>query len=46
MEPFETYTSVLAVISAALLLVLSGLAKKELVWRRWGPPGMHLRRRR
>ena len=33
-EPFDTYTSVLAVITAALLLVTSGLAKKQLVWKR------------
>lgn len=33
-EPFDTYTSVLVVITAALLLVSSGLAKKQLVWKR------------
>ena len=33
MEVLETYTSALAVLSAALLLVAAGLAKKQLVWR-------------
>ena len=33
MEALETYTSALAVISAALLLVAAGLAKKQLVWK-------------
>ena len=32
MEALETYTSVLAMLSVALLLVLAGLAKKQLVW--------------
>jgi hypothetical protein len=34
MEALETYTSALAVLSAALLLVAAGLAKKQLVWKR------------
>jgi hypothetical protein len=34
MEALETYTSALAVLSAALLLVTAGLAKKQLVWKR------------
>lgn len=33
MEALETYTSVLAVLSAALLLVAAGLGKKQLVWK-------------
>ena len=33
MEALETYTSVLALLSAALLLVAAGLAKKQLVWK-------------
>jgi hypothetical protein len=33
MEALETYTSVLAVLSVALLLVAAGLAKKQLVWK-------------
>jgi hypothetical protein len=44
MEVLETYTSVLTVLSAALLLVASGLAKKQLVWKR--PRPVPLRRRR
>jgi hypothetical protein len=34
MEALDTYTSALAVLSAALLLVAAGLAKKQLVWVR------------
>jgi hypothetical protein len=34
MEALEVYTSALAVLSAALLLVSAGLAKKQLVWKR------------
>jgi hypothetical protein len=34
MEVPETYTSVLAVVSVALLLVAAGLSKKQLVWKR------------
>jgi len=34
MEALEIYTSALAVLSAALLLVAAGLAKKQLVWKR------------
>jgi len=34
MEVLETYTSVLAVLSGALLLVAAGLAKKQLAWKR------------
>ena len=33
MEALETYTSVLAVLSAGLLLVAGGMAKKQLVWK-------------
>jgi hypothetical protein len=33
MEALDTYTSVLAMLSVALLLVLAGLAKKQLVWK-------------
>jgi hypothetical protein len=44
MEALETYTSALAVLSAALLLVVAGLAKKQLVWRREKP--VFVRRRR
>ena len=44
MESLETYTSALAVLSAALLLVVAGLAKKQLVWKRLKPA--YARRRR
>lgn len=44
MEGFETYTSILAVLSVALLLVAAGLAKKQLVWK--ARPVRLLRRRR
>jgi hypothetical protein len=37
MEPYETYTSVLVALSIALLLIVSGLAKKQLVWKRPRP---------
>jgi hypothetical protein len=37
MEPYATYTSVLVALSIALLLVASGLAKKQLVWKRPRP---------
>jgi hypothetical protein len=45
MEALETYTSVLTVLSAALLLVTGGLAKKQLVWRRRIPVTVRPRRR-
>ena len=44
MEPYETYTSVLVALSVALLLIASGLAKKQLVWKR--PRPVRVRRRR
>ena len=34
MEPYATYTSALVALSIALLLVSSGLAKKQLEWKR------------
>jgi hypothetical protein len=43
MEALETYTSVLAMLSVALLLVIAGLAKKQLVWN---PKPVQLRCRR
>ena len=33
MEAVETATSVLTVLSVAMLLVVAGLAKKQLVWK-------------
>ena len=32
-EPVETYTSVLTILSVALLFVVAGLAKHQLVWK-------------
>jgi hypothetical protein len=43
MEALEAYTSVLALLSAALLLVDAGMAKKQLVWK--AKPGPMRRRR-
>jgi hypothetical protein len=44
MEALETYTSVLTVLSVALLLVAAGLATKQLVWK--ARPVLLRRRRR
>lgn len=46
MENIETYTSVLVVLSAAILLVTGGLAKKQLVWKRRTPVTVRRRRHR
>jgi hypothetical protein len=46
MEALELYTSVLAVFSAALLLIVAGLAKQQLVWKRAKPVPARRRRRR
>jgi hypothetical protein len=46
MEALETYTSTLAMLSAALLLVAAGLAKKQLVWKRVKPAPPRRRRER
>ena len=45
MEAVETYTSVLTVFSVALLLVVAGLAKKQLVWKAKRVPPRRRRRR-
>jgi hypothetical protein len=42
----EPYTSVLVVLSIALLLIASGLAKKQLVWKRPRPLPVRGRRRK
>ena len=42
-EAVETYTSVLTVLSVALLFVVAGMAKKQLVWK---PKPSRARRRR
>jgi hypothetical protein len=44
-EAVETYTSVLTVLSVALLLVAAGLAKKQLVWKAKPVPARRRRRR-
>lgn len=44
MEGLDSYTSAMTVLSAALLLVVSGLAKNQLVWKR--PKRARQRRRR
>ena len=44
MEAVETHTSVLTVLSVAVLLVVAGLGKKQLVWK--AKPGPTRRRRR
>ena len=46
MKTLETYASALTVLSAALLFVAAGLAKKQLVWKRVKPVSLRLRRRR
>jgi hypothetical protein len=46
MTALETYTSVLGVVSAALLLVMAGMAKKQIVWKRPRPVRVRHRRRR
>ena len=45
MEAVETYTSVLTVLSIAVLLVVAGLAKKQLVWKAKAVPTRRRRRR-
>jgi hypothetical protein len=45
MQTFWPYTSVLVVVSIALLLVLSGLGKKQLTWKRPKPFPVRIRRR-
>jgi hypothetical protein len=45
MEALEPYTSVLALLCLALLLVTAGMAKKRLVWKARRMP-MSVRRRR
>jgi len=45
MQTFGPYTSVLVVVSIALLLVLSGLGKEQLTWKRPKPLPVRIRRR-
>ena len=44
-QTFVPYTSILLVVSIALLLVLSGLGKKQLTWKRPKPLPVRSRRR-
>jgi hypothetical protein len=43
MEALDSYMSAVAVLSAALLMITAGLAKRQLVWR---PRPLRARRRR
>lgn len=44
MEVYETYSTVLIVLTVALLLVESGIGKKQLVWKRPRPLPVRSRR--
>ena len=44
MTAFDSYVSVLVVLSIALLLIAAGVGKKQLVWKR--PRAVPVRRRR
>ncbi|HET7648969.1 MAG TPA: hypothetical protein VFK17_10380 [Gaiellaceae bacterium] len=46
MEAFGMYQSVLVVLSVALLLVVAGIGKSQLVWKRRDPLPVRARRRR
>lgn len=46
MEALAIYPSVLVVLSVALLLVVAGVGKKQLVWKRRRPLPVQTRRRR
>jgi hypothetical protein len=45
MDPIELYSTVVAVMAAALLLVTAGMAKKRLVWNPKPLPRLRRRRR-
>jgi hypothetical protein len=45
MEALESYASVLSVLSVALMLVVAGMAKKQLAWKA-KPVAVRRRRRR
>jgi hypothetical protein len=45
MTAFDSYTSVLVVLSVALLLIAAGVSKKQLVWKRPRPVPVRRRRR-
>lgn len=44
MEPYETYSAVLIVLTVALLLIAAGVEKKQLEWKR--PRPLPIRNRR
>ena len=44
MNAFDSYASVLVVLSIALLLIAAGVGKNQLVWKR--PRPLRVRRRR
>jgi hypothetical protein len=46
MEAYATYSSVLIVLTVALLLIAAGIGKKHLVWKRPRPRPVRSRRRR
>jgi hypothetical protein len=46
MEALDSYTSAVAVLTAALLMITAGLAKQQLVWKRPKPIRARRRRRR
>jgi hypothetical protein len=46
MEALDSYTSAMTVLSAALLFVVAGLAKNQLVWKRAKRPPARRRRLR
>ena len=46
MEALGMYPSVLVVLSVALLLVVAGVGKNQLVWMRRKPQPVRARRRR
>ncbi|HEY3542398.1 MAG TPA: hypothetical protein VGK79_07635 [Gaiellaceae bacterium] len=45
MEPVGMYSTVLVVLSVALLLVVAGVGKHQLVWKRRKPVPVRARRR-
>jgi hypothetical protein len=46
MDAFDTYASVLAVLSVSLLLIAAGVGTKQLVWKARRPLPVRIRRRR
>jgi hypothetical protein len=44
MEAYETYSTVLIVLTVALLLIAAGIGKKQLAWKRPRPLPIRSRR--